>query len=389
MRKLIETGAVWEVTDLIPDSPECWYITHHLVSHNGKFCLVFNCSYQYQGQSLNQYLLPGPTIGASLLGVLVRFREHPVAVSGDIKAMFHQVRLIPEDCPLLRFLCRNLKMDEAPKFLEWQVLPIGTTSSPCCATYALQRHVRQHHLTDEAIRFSVERCLLQTIMQNYYIRIEDMPSLVSHQLSIIKYVVLKKIFFFLCFDRLIWTWTWTWTWTRTSLDSDLTRTRTSLDLDLTWTRTSLDLDLSWTRQRWTWLQPYVILLQFHNKSPSCRSLSYSRPLHYFCIIALLFLCRYLPAESAYCRWGSEIDWSTKEYSFRSWIRNSPVGLQWFYCAKSSTIRCQSCKCGAVVDTGEIRRPWIYTRSELELADRFFVLQIPTCDVQDSNFEEHL
>ncbi len=81
-----------------------------------------------------------------------------------------------------------------------------------------------------------------------------MPSLVSHKLSIIKYVVLKKIFFFLCFDRLIWTWTWTWT--RTSLDSDLTRTRTSLDLDLTRTRTSLDLDLSWTRQRWTWLQPY-------------------------------------------------------------------------------------------------------------------------------------
>ncbi len=101
---------------------------------------------------------------------------------------------------------------------------------------------------------------LQTIMQNYYIRIEDMPSLVSHQLSIIKYVVLKKIFFFLCFDRLIWTWTWTWTRTsldsdltrtRTSLDLDLTRTRTSLDLDLTRTRTSLDLDLSWTRQRWT------------------------------------------------------------------------------------------------------------------------------------------
>ncbi len=90
---------------------------------------------------------------------------------------------------------------------------------------------------------------LQTIMQNDYIRIEDMPSLVSHQLSIIKYVVLKKIFFFLCFDRLIWTWTWNWT--RTYLDSDLTRTRTSLDLDLTRTRTSLDLDLSWTRQRWT------------------------------------------------------------------------------------------------------------------------------------------
>ncbi len=37
-------------------------------------------------------------------------------------------------------------------------------------------------------------------MQNYYIRIEDMLSHISHKLSIIKYVVLKKIiFFFLCF----------------------------------------------------------------------------------------------------------------------------------------------------------------------------------------------
>ncbi len=65
---------------------------------------------------------------------------------------------------------------------------------------------------------------LQTIMQNYYIRIEDMPSLVSHKLSIIKYVVLKKIiFFFLCFDRLIWTRSWLgleplWTWTCLGLD---------------------------------------------------------------------------------------------------------------------------------------------------------------------------
>ncbi len=52
-------------------------------------------------------------------------------------------------------------------------------------------------------------------MQNYYIRIEDMPSLVSHQLSIIKYVVLKKIFYFFSVLTVsfglglepLWTWT--------------------------------------------------------------------------------------------------------------------------------------------------------------------------------------
>ncbi|KAI2646144.1 ORF V: Enzymatic polyprotein [Labeo rohita] len=157
MRRLLEAGAVRVVPDPVPDTPECWYIPHHMVSHNGKSRLVFNCSHQYRGQSLNRYLLPGPTLGASLLGVLLRFREHPVAVSGDIKAMFHQVLLLPEDRPLLRFLWRDLHMDEAPQTLEWLVLPFGTTSSPCCAIYALQRHPRQHPLTDE-IRLSVERC---------------------------------------------------------------------------------------------------------------------------------------------------------------------------------------------------------------------------------------
>ncbi len=76
-------------------------------------------------------------------------------------------------------------------------------------------------------------------------------------------------------------WTWTWTWTRTSLDSDLTRTRTSLDLDL-----------SWTRQRWTWLQPYILLF----------STFYS--IAHFTLISLFFtiymlLCCYFYKPSAW------------------------------------------------------------------------------------------
>ncbi|KAK0138068.1 hypothetical protein N1851_025731 [Merluccius polli] len=108
----------------------------------------------YLGQTLNQYLLPGPAIGASLLGVLVRFREQPVAVSGDIKGMFHQVRLLPDDGPLLRFLWRDLKANEPPRVFEWQVLPFGTTCSPCCATYALHRHVIDYSKPNDNLRFS-------------------------------------------------------------------------------------------------------------------------------------------------------------------------------------------------------------------------------------------
>lgn len=159
IQKLVETGAVKKFDPSeVSATDESWYIPHHLVSHNGKSHLVFNCSFQYQGLSLNDTLLPGPTLGASLLGVLLRFREHAVAVSGDIRGMFHQVQLLPEDQPLLRFIWRNMKRDNPPDVFEWQVLPFGTACSPCCATFALQMHARDHCGPGEEIKYSVECC---------------------------------------------------------------------------------------------------------------------------------------------------------------------------------------------------------------------------------------
>lgn len=72
--------------------------------------------------------------------------------------MFHQVRLLPDDRALLRFLWCDLKVEEPPRIFEWQVLPFGTTCSPCCATFALQRHIIQHSRPDDDLRFSVENC---------------------------------------------------------------------------------------------------------------------------------------------------------------------------------------------------------------------------------------
>ncbi|XP_043967022.1 uncharacterized protein LOC122827949 [Gambusia affinis] len=136
-----------------------------MVEHNGKHRIVFNCSFEYQGQSLNDYLLPGPTLGPTLLGVLLRFRQHSIAISSDIKGMFHQVRLLSEDKPLLRFLWRDVKIMQPPDVFEWQVLPFGTVCSPCCAVYALQRHTKENTTPDEEARrvvennFYVDNCL--------------------------------------------------------------------------------------------------------------------------------------------------------------------------------------------------------------------------------------
>ncbi|KAJ8016196.1 hypothetical protein DPEC_G00004680 [Dallia pectoralis] len=157
IQKLIQGGYVAKIKpNGLTEEGESWYVPHHMVSHNGQNRIVFNCSFQYQG--LNLSLLPGPTLGVSLLGVLLRFREHAVAISGDIKGMFHQVRLLPQDRPLIRFVWRDMKREEPPEVYEWQVLPFGTTCSPCCATFALQHHVTDHSKPGDKVRFSVERC---------------------------------------------------------------------------------------------------------------------------------------------------------------------------------------------------------------------------------------
>ncbi len=169
IQKLESAGYIAKVApEEAAKSTESWFIPHHMVHHNGKDRLVFNCSFQYHGQSLNEQLLPGPTLGPSLLGVILRFRQHAVAVSGDIKGMFHQVRLLPADKSVLRFIWRNMTREADPDIYEWQVLPFGTTCSPCCAIYALQHHAQEHRDTMASLvdivetSFYVDNCLHST-----------------------------------------------------------------------------------------------------------------------------------------------------------------------------------------------------------------------------------
>jgi len=166
IHKLEQAGYAIKITpEEAKGTKESWFIPHHLVQHNNKARVVFNCSYQFRQASLNDQLLPGPTLGSSLLGVLLRFRQYPVAISGDIRSMFHQVRLLPEDQPLLRFLWRDMEKERSPDIYEWRVLPFGTTSSPCCAIYALQRHALDHRDSNEEVAesvlksFYVDNCL--------------------------------------------------------------------------------------------------------------------------------------------------------------------------------------------------------------------------------------
>ena len=59
--------------------------------------MVFDCTYKSEDVSLNNQLLQGAENTSSLIGVILRFRDDSVAVAADIKRMFHQVFVSPED----------------------------------------------------------------------------------------------------------------------------------------------------------------------------------------------------------------------------------------------------------------------------------------------------
>ena len=139
INEYLENGFARKVpAHLLCDSDRTWYIPHHATS--GKFRVVFDCAARYRGVSLNDNLLQGPDHTSSLVGVLLRFRKNPYAVVADIRSMFHQVRVDPQDCDSLRFLWwPNNDLSAPPQDFQMMVHLFGATSSPSCCGFALQK----------------------------------------------------------------------------------------------------------------------------------------------------------------------------------------------------------------------------------------------------------
>ena len=110
-------------------------------------------------------LLQGPNLTNNLLGVLLRFRTENIGIMGDIKSMFHQVRVPKEDRDYLRFFWWP-NGDTGKPVTEYRMCVhlFGATSSPACANYALHKAVEDSSGDQETIdavfkNFYVDDCL--------------------------------------------------------------------------------------------------------------------------------------------------------------------------------------------------------------------------------------
>ena len=141
MNTMLEDGDAERAgNDAVPG--EVYHIPHHGVYHPkkpDKLRVVSDCSAKYQGHSLNDFLLSGPDLTNNLLGVLLRFRQHPVAVMCDIEKMFHQFYVQPVDRNYLRFLWwEEGDTSRQPQEYRMNVHLFRAASSPGCANFGLK-----------------------------------------------------------------------------------------------------------------------------------------------------------------------------------------------------------------------------------------------------------
>ena len=132
-----------KVAEKPPTADRTWYIPHHGVYHPqkpGKIRVVFDCSIKHKGYCLNQEVLQGPDLTNQLVGVLLRFRQEPIAVMADVESMFYQVKVHEEYHDYLRFVWWP-GGDLSKELVDYQlrVHLQGASSSPSCANFALRK----------------------------------------------------------------------------------------------------------------------------------------------------------------------------------------------------------------------------------------------------------
>lgn len=90
------------------------------------------------GISLNKTQLVGPTVQDDLLSILLRFRSHQYVLTGDIKMMYRQVLLNPDDRKYQRILWRASPLEPLREF-QLNTVTYGTASAPFLATRCLKQ----------------------------------------------------------------------------------------------------------------------------------------------------------------------------------------------------------------------------------------------------------
>jgi len=135
IQKLLEQEFIVEIEWVSHNIPE-WYLLIQAIltpDRTTKLRLVFKASTKGQkGKSLNDHLEKGPNYIKSLPNVLMAWHFDQVAYTGDMRKMFNQVWIYPDDQVFHRFLCRTNE-SEQPRVYQLVRLNWRQTSTKYCS----------------------------------------------------------------------------------------------------------------------------------------------------------------------------------------------------------------------------------------------------------------
>ncbi|XP_045473996.1 uncharacterized protein LOC123680245 [Harmonia axyridis] len=166
MRDYLSSGHM----ELVPESfdhprYEPYYIPHHPVHRPDdpatKIRVVFNASCSSaNGKSLNDLLLTGPKLQADISTLLLRFRLHQFVFTADIRQMYRQILIRPEQRDYQRIIWRFSKR-EPLQYYRLNTVTYGVSSAPYLALRTL------HQLaSDDGLRFPTAR---QVLLNEIYV----------------------------------------------------------------------------------------------------------------------------------------------------------------------------------------------------------------------------
>ncbi|XP_055932821.1 uncharacterized protein LOC129962847 [Argiope bruennichi] len=120
-----------------------YIMPHHGVfrpeSSTTKLRVVFNASEATSsGQSLNDNLYSGSVVQDDLFAILLRFRKHSIVFTADIKKMYRQIWMHPDQCDLQCILWKDLE-EEKLRVFKLLTVTYGTKCAPYLATRVLKQ----------------------------------------------------------------------------------------------------------------------------------------------------------------------------------------------------------------------------------------------------------
>ncbi|XP_058448717.1 uncharacterized protein LOC131428686 [Malaya genurostris] len=126
-------------------SDKTWYLPLGVVVNPKKptkIRMIWDAAAKVDGVSLNSALMKGPDMTTSLPAVLFNFRLYRYALTGDIKEMFHRIKIRESDRQYQRFLWRDYP-EQFPQVFTMNVATFGSSCSPCSAQYVKNKNANE------------------------------------------------------------------------------------------------------------------------------------------------------------------------------------------------------------------------------------------------------